>query len=104
MAAFYGAAFARQWENTNLAEVKAVWAYRLGGFTAAQMVNAITACESKPYPPNLPEFLELCRNSANQGSGFAPLPSPEIPPEVIASRRAALGEFVQMFGRRCDEN
>lgn len=63
MAALYGASFGRQWDGTNLAEVKRVWAEKLGAFTANNIASALNACDDRQYPPNLPEFIELCRRS-----------------------------------------
>lgn len=92
LAALYGAAFGRQWEGTNLADVKALWADKLGGFTAAQIGSALTACDERPYPPNAAEFLMLCRDIAKRerDSRLAALPIPEITPEAIAARHRQL--------------
>lgn len=69
-AALYGAAFGRQWEGTNLAEVKSIWAEKLGGFNAQQIGEALKTCDERPYPPNLPEFIELCRASARRSGNL----------------------------------
>lgn len=92
LAALYGAAFGRQWEGTNLVDVKAVWADKLGGFTAAQIGAALTACDERPYPPNAAEFLILCRDIAKRerDARLAMLPAPEITPEAIAARARQL--------------
>lgn len=63
LASLYGAAFGRQWEGTNLVDVKAVWAEKLGGFNAHQIGEALKLCDDRQYPPNLPEFLGLCRRA-----------------------------------------
>lgn len=92
LAALYGAAFGRQWEGTNIAEVKALWAEKLGGFTAAQIGEALTACDERPYPPNAAEFLMLCRDIAKRerDARIARLPAPEITQEAIAARHKQL--------------
>ena len=95
LAAFYGAAFGRQWENANLSEVKFVWAEKLGGFTAYEIGAALKACESKQYPPNLPEFIELCRNAARRTYVASALPSPKISAEDIEARMQKAAEAVE---------
>lgn len=86
-AALYGAAFGRQWEGTNLAEVKAVWAEKLGGFNAQQIGDALKTCDERPYPPNLPEFIELCRASARRnGQQAKVIDGPTLSPEELKSR------------------
>lgn len=101
LASFYGSAFGRQWDGTNLAEVKLAWAEKLGGFTADQIGDALVAIETKPYPPNLPEFLAACREAAKRiGNPVQALPAPDIPPDVIEHRRKVLEEFGRTFGKR----
>lgn len=102
LASFYGSAFGRQWDGTNLAEVKLAWAEKLGGFTADQIGDALVAIETKPYPPNLPEFILACRESARRiGRPAAPaLPAPDIPQEVIEHRLQVLKRFGETFGKR----
>lgn len=69
LSAMYGASFGRQWEGTNLFEVKGVWAEKLGGFSSQNIADALKACDEKPYPPNLPEFITFCRSAANRDRG-----------------------------------
>lgn len=90
----YGAAFGRQWEGTNLAEVKAIWAEKLGGFSAFQIGEALKICEDvkgpdgRSFPPNLPEFLDMCRRAARRdATATYLLPEPEITDEAIAARQ-----------------
>lgn len=74
LSAMYGAAFGRQWEGTNLPDVKSVWAEKLGGFNAAQIGAALNSCDERPYPPNLPEFIDLCRQVARRQGGSSAQP------------------------------
>ena len=78
LAALYGAAFGRQWEGANLSEVKAVWAEKLGGFTAKQIGEAIRSCDDRPYPPNLPEFIDMCRRAAKTEIKPVALDAPQL--------------------------
>lgn len=87
----YGASFGRQWEGTKLSEVKDVWIEKLGGFNAEQIGAALSACDERPYPPNLPEFIELARQAAKRSTNAANLlPPPEITDEAIAARAKQL--------------
>lgn len=78
LAALYGAAFGRQWEGTNLADVKAVWVEKLGGFNAQHIGAALNTCDERPYPPNLPEFIELCRNAAKRSISPLMIEAPQL--------------------------
>lgn len=91
LAALYGASFGRQWEGTNLADVKAVWAEKLGGFTAQHIGAALKSCDDRPYPPNLPEFIELCRQHA-RGANQQRMPAsgPQLSADEIAERTRQL--------------
>lgn len=44
-------------------EIKTVWADALGGFTAEHLKYGINRCLSEQTPPNLPQFIEYCRNA-----------------------------------------
>lgn len=88
--ALYGASFGRQWDGTNIAEVKVVWAEKLGGFTAANIGEALKSCDEKPYPPNLPEFLELCRNAAKRVSPVRAIEAPQLSIEERVERAERL--------------
>lgn len=100
LAALYGAAFGRQWEGTNLADVKVVWAEKLGGFTAANIGAALTACEDRQYPPNLPEFLDLCRQAAKRADKPMLLPAPELSAEERMERAKILSDLADKLTGR----
>lgn len=90
LASLYGAAFGRQWEGTNIAEVKTVWAEKLGGFTATQIGAALKGCDDRQYPPNLPEFIEMCRVAAKREAHPPALPAPELSVEERLERARQL--------------
>ena len=90
LSSLYGAAFARQWESTNLSDVKIVWAEKLGGFTAAQIGAALKGCDDRPYPPNLPEFIDLCRVAAKHESKPPTLEAPQLSVEERMERARQL--------------
>ena len=91
LAALYGASFGRQWQGTEIADVKAVWAEKLGGFTAQHIGAALKSCDDRPYPPNLPEFIELCRQHA-RGANQQRMPAsgPQLSADEIAERTRQL--------------
>lgn len=62
MEGLYGSKFSNLWRGTDLDKVKALWAEKLGPFMARPeaIKQALNALDSQPYPPTLPEFLELC--------------------------------------------
>jgi hypothetical protein len=91
MEAMYGARFHDAWRGTDLQLVKATWAERLAAFEDdPQCIKfALNSLDSKPFPPTLPEFIELCR----QGPKTFRLPAapamqiaPPLPPEAAAER------------------
>ena len=99
LAALYGAAFGRQWEGTNIADVKTVWAEKLGGFTAVHIGAALKSCDDRQYPPNLPEFIDLCRVAAKREAQPLFLPPPELTEEELAERRRILAELHEKLTR-----
>lgn len=78
LAALYGSSFGRQWEGTNLVDVKAVWAEKLGGFTAPQIGAALKGCDDRQYPPNLPEFIDMCRIAAKREAHPPAITAPQL--------------------------
>jgi len=80
LAAFYGSQkLATMWVDADMAEVKAAWAEQLGRFEPASIAGALQRLVDggNQWPPTLPEFVELCRQSAvgRQQAGMA-LPAP----------------------------
>lgn len=49
------------WRGSNIAEVKALWAEDLAGYTSEEIIRGIAEMKTRPWPPTLPEFLLLCR-------------------------------------------
>ena len=66
--ALYGSKFHDAWKGTDLANVKQVWAEKLGGFKDKPQAikSALDSLDDKPWPPTLPEFLHLCRDAAKR--------------------------------------
>jgi hypothetical protein len=86
LATLYGSAFGRQWDGSNIGEVKSAWAERLGGFSAPQIGAALRACDDRQYPPNLPEFIDLCRSAVRREEKPKEIEAPRISAEEAAAR------------------
>ena len=63
MSTFYGSLFSDRWRDTNLVEVKRVWAEELASFSDNPECFGLALKEmvSCKFPPTLPEFVEMCR-------------------------------------------
>lgn len=86
MQGMYGSMWLDRWRTGELIEVsgrsvdrgllnaKKTWAEELGGFAdkADCIGKALDACKSNKFPPTLPEFLALCRESAIRAGNSAP--------------------------------
>lgn len=93
MEAMYGARFHDAWRGTDLHLVKATWAERLAAFEdEPQCIRfALDSLDSKPFPPTLPEFIELCRQGPKKPRPTVPISdeppiAPPLPPDVAAER------------------
>ena len=91
LSSMYGTKLSDLWRGSDPHEVKAVWAEKLAGFYDMPdcIKNALDACDDKPWPPTLPEFIALCRASAQRkGPTKTPLleciPDPEYAKAKIA--------------------
>lgn len=81
LSAMYGSKFADLWRGTDLENVKRTWAEKLGGFVDRPDIirYALDACDDRPWPPTLPEFIGLCRDQARRaGSEAIKLPPPQL--------------------------
>lgn len=65
------------------------WAERLGGYRDKLGVIKVALTRLPPYPPSLPEFLEICRvaGAAPQKPAGLGLPAPKVSPEQAARNR-----------------
>jgi hypothetical protein len=57
----YGKHFVDQWAAAEPEKLKAHWAEKLAGYTAAEIKRGIDALDGLKFPPTLPEFQKLCR-------------------------------------------
>ena len=89
MRGFYGASFDRQWECPagldplrHVGDLKAIWGRELRGFQQNPKAIAYGLDNLPEFPPNLPQFLAICKRAPV----FAPkeLPWPKPDPAVVA--------------------
>lgn len=89
LSALYGVKFLDMWKGTDLANVKQTWAEKLGGFCDRPEIirDALDACDDRPFPPTLPEFMGACRDAARRiGTISSSLPAPDLSPDERAAR------------------
>ena len=74
LSGLYGSRFADLWRGADPEIVRRMWAEKLSGFQdmPGAIKEALSALDSKPNPPTLPEFLELCREAARRHSHDTP--------------------------------
>ncbi len=95
LAAYYGSQkLATMWVDADMAEVKAVWSEQLGRFEPASISAALQRLvdSGNQWPPTLPEFVELCRQSAigrQQASVALPAPGGARTDAETAKRKVA---------------
>jgi len=80
--------------DAGMNNAKAIWAAALGIYrdNPKRISKAIEFCNTKPFPPTLPEFLELCRQAPDEIAQVA-LPAP-IDTAAAALRLEAAVEAV----------
>lgn len=101
LSALYGSKFSDLWRGTDAVEVKALWASKLAGFYQIPgcIKAALDACDDRPWPPTLPEFLGLCRDAARRnGTATTALSPPYVGKEeaVKIIKNLTTG---QMYGK-----
>lgn len=99
--AIYGSQkVAGMWGDADIAEVKQVWMQRLSQFQIASIGGAVDRLveSGREWPPTLPEFVELCRQSAigrANASQAALLPAPRSSPESAGRFVAEVAEKIK---------
>ena len=92
----YGTRFLDMWrsgqtdtngDDVGLQNAMALWAEKLAGFRERPDAIRRVLDTLPKHPPTLPEFVELCRTSCPKQELKA-LPAPDVPPAVIAARKA----------------
>lgn len=91
LAATYGAAWTRQWQDVPMADVKTAWAHELAIFSGSLHRLAWALENLPPKCPNVIEFKALCRQAP---APEAPrLPEPKADPERVKAELAKLGDL-----------
>lgn len=65
MAAIYGSTFLDKWRDVDMVEMKAEWTAAMRGMHGDALRRGIAALYHVKNPPNLPEFLDLCKPPAS---------------------------------------
>lgn len=97
MAAHYGARLADAWRGVDASQVKAVWAKELGRYNPAQIKRGIASLEQCRFPPTLPEFIALCKQSVPQAH-LLKLPPPKPTAEQKEAGRKRFAEMKRSLG------
>lgn len=95
LACMYGRKFADLWGGVDPASVRKLWAEKLGVYPGAVIAKALLACDTRPYPPTLPDFLLLCKAENNRPQVFKALQSPPIDRKVAKQRLAEIMRTVK---------
>lgn len=79
----------------------AVWAFELRGFSESLLVQAIDKCKSehKQYPPNLPEFVAICK-SLKPSTIFRPTNALEMSGELRSAYARRAREIIEKHAQR----
>lgn len=86
MACTYGSKFLDMWANQDTEAVRSYWGARLVGFAGQPQAikQALEALEERPYPPTLPEFIDLCRSASRR----QPVGPAIAPPQALSKSEA----------------
>lgn len=97
MATHYGARFADAWRGIDPVEMKAAWAAKLAEFSPEQLKRGIESLEQCKFPPTLPEFVTLCKQSVPEAHRLK-LPAPKPTAEQKAQGLARFAEMKRKLG------
>lgn len=70
MHAIYANKFVDKWRDTDLALVKAMWAEEMGKLTSEELKRGYNALMSRDWPPDLPEYVKMCRPPIDSMSAY----------------------------------
>ena len=99
--ALYGSRFANLWQGTDIANVKRTWAEKLSGFEdkPKAIKFALDALDDHPYPPTLPEFINLCRTAAKRIGNDKPMLEHKFTEEEMQRNRERLAQMIAGLGK-----
>lgn len=100
LAALYGDQFLRKWEHVPKADLLQTWAEGLGPYAdegehrGQRLKWALAQLrDNNPFPPSLPEFIALVRQSPRPE--VPALPAPKVAPEVASQRADEMAQTVK---------
>jgi len=88
MQAMYGNKFLDMWRDTNIDQVKALWAEEMSKLTDAELKRGFTALMGREWPPTLPEYVKLCRPAVDTTVAYY-----EAIAGLIARDKGEIGEW-----------
>lgn len=108
MAALYGESFARKWEGVPKADLMATWAEALWPYAdepphrGERLKWALDQLrDNNPYPPTLPEFVQLLRQAPRPQRPA--LPEPKVPASVAQKRAAELAAAARRISEKKED-
>jgi len=100
MSGKYGARFADAWRGIDPAVMKKEWARSLGVLTQEQIVRGVQLLDQHKYPPTIPEFIALCKQSTPPcHQQFEKLPKPKRTEEEKLAGLERLKKMKEMCKR-----
>lgn len=66
----YGTKFTDQWKDIDAEQMVEFWAKQLAGFSGDEIAKGLLACKAMPWPPALPEFMNMCRPPIQPEAAF----------------------------------
>lgn len=95
--AYYGSLFLDRWRGTDVAAVKRTWAEKLASFSddPACFGRALAeVLEGHPFPPTLPEFIDICRRCYRRPVPTVPMLEAKTNPELATAK---IAEFKRLL-------
>ena len=90
LAGLYGARFSDMWAGTDAEHVRAAWLSGIQRLSAPEIDAGLQFCIQRPFPPTLPEFVQMCRANGNARTTMAPLPKRGEDPGAEKARAACM--------------
>lgn len=88
MSNFYGNKFRLMWGDSDLNQVKFVWAHELSKLSRDEIAKGANSLVNQEYCPTLPQFIKLCRTDIDSVAAYY-----EALNGVVAREKGELGEW-----------
>jgi hypothetical protein len=96
LATAYGSQWTSKWKGIDLSEIYQDWADDLGDFSVAAIGYGVEIARRQEQPPNLGEFMQLCRDYKPQDNLLKI--SRKLTPEQIEANRRRIRAIAEMYG------